>query len=110
MIIQKVEKVLELFSFECQYARINNGIWKGNLINACDLEMSRAIWAASELYKWIFAGNTQMSNIKTPQAPKNLVFLKINKMPNNISKKPLRYTNSMKIKTQILLWLIPDQD
>ena len=51
MIIQKVEKVLELFSFECQYASINNGIWKGNLINAWDLEMSRAIWAASELYK-----------------------------------------------------------
>jgi hypothetical protein len=26
MIMQKVEKVLELFSIECQYASINNGI------------------------------------------------------------------------------------
>ena len=51
MIIHKTEKFLELFLCECQYASVNNGIWKGNLINAWDLEILRAVWAASELYK-----------------------------------------------------------
>ena len=71
--IHNIENCFECVSFECQYAIIINGIWKGILYKDWLLDMLSVSLAISERYRYMFAGKTAISSKIIPHAA---IFLK----------------------------------
>ena len=61
------------FFFECQYAKIIKGIWKGILIKASVFVIPNRFWGVSETYRYMFAGKTITSKNISNKAPILLV-------------------------------------
>ena len=93
-IILIIENVFELSSLECQYEIMINDSWKGILNSAWDFVIFKESLGVSEIYKYIFAGNTETSSTIISNDANFLVFLNNINIPNIISKNPLIKTTS----------------
>ena len=89
-----MENIFDCDSFACQYDIIINGIWKGILNKAWFLVIPSISLGDSEIYKYIFAGNTDIKSKMIPHDANFLVWLNNNKIPSNISIRPLINTTS----------------
>ena len=93
-IILIIENIFELLSLECQYEIMINDSWNGILNSACDFVIFSDSLGVSEIYKYIFAGNTATSSTIINNDANFLVFLNNINIPNIISKNPLIKTTS----------------